>query len=127
MERLSGRKLISGLFRDGRSIQTSFFTIYFGQCEGLETPARVAISVPRRLFRKAVARNLLKRRIREAYRLQKPDFYQRLQDTGKQVCLVIIYRKREISGFHTIRPALLEALDLLAREMERPATSTEDP
>lgn len=126
-ERLAGRKLISGLFRDGRSIQTSFFTIYFRPCEGQEPPARVAISVPRRLFRRAVDRNLLKRRIRESYRSYKPGFYQRLQAAGKQVCMVIIYRKGEVRDFHSIRPALVEALELLVREMDRAASYTKDP
>ena len=34
-------------------------------------PARILVSVPKRYFKRAVKRNLLKRRIREAYRLQK--------------------------------------------------------
>ena len=37
----------------------------------LQTPGRVLISVPKRFFKRAVKRNLLKRRIREAYRVQK--------------------------------------------------------
>ena len=34
-------------------------------------PARILVSVPKRYFKRAVKRNLLKRRIREAYRVQK--------------------------------------------------------
>lgn len=34
-------------------------------------PGRILISVPKRFFKRAVRRNLLKRRIREAYRVQK--------------------------------------------------------
>ena len=34
-------------------------------------PARIMVSVPKRLFKRAVKRNLLKRRIREAYRVRK--------------------------------------------------------
>ena len=33
--------------------------------------SRIVVSVPKRLFKRAVKRNLLKRRIREAYRRQK--------------------------------------------------------
>jgi ribonuclease P protein component len=118
-ERLSGRSLISSLFQEGRSVQTSVFTVFFKEAEGQGNPVRVAISVPRRLHRKAVDRNLLKRRIREAYRLYKPEFYERIQKTGKQVILVLIFRKREISDFRTIRTALLEALELIERKLKR--------
>jgi ribonuclease P protein component len=118
-ERLSGRTLISSLFQEGRSIQTPGFTIYFKEAEGQVNPARVAFSVPRRLFRRAVDRNLLKRRIREAYRLCKADFYNRIQKTGKQVTLVIIYRKKEISDFRSIRLSLIEALELVERKLKK--------
>ncbi len=36
-------------------------------------PTRILVSVPKRFFKRAVKRNLLKRRIREAYRQQKID------------------------------------------------------
>ena len=36
-----------------------------------ERPGRILISVPKRFFKRAVKRNLLKRRIREAYRVRK--------------------------------------------------------
>lgn len=36
-----------------------------------DLPGRILVSVPKRCFKRAVKRNLLKRRIREAYRVQK--------------------------------------------------------
>ena len=119
-ERLRGKALISSLFSEGRSIQTSAFTVYYLDCNQNDTTARVAVSVPRRLFRKAVHRNLLKRRIRESYRLYKPAFYEQLEAVGRKVCLVIIYRKKEISDFHSIQKDLKSVLQLVVRELLRP-------
>ncbi len=42
--------------------------------EPLSDQVRILISVPKKLFKRAVKRNLLKRRIREAFRLQKELF-----------------------------------------------------
>ncbi|RYD70090.1 MAG: ribonuclease P protein component, partial [Sphingobacteriales bacterium] len=38
-----------------------------------EVPAQVVINVPKKRYKRAVDRNLLKRRIREAYRLNKQE------------------------------------------------------
>lgn len=38
---------------------------------GATIPGRILVSVPKRFFKRAVKRNLLKRRIREAYRIRK--------------------------------------------------------
>ena len=46
--------------------------------EGNMQPNAVMVSVPKRNFKRAVKRNLLKRRIRESYRLNKEIFWRRL-------------------------------------------------
>ena len=48
----------------------------------------MAVSVPKRLFKRAVDRNLLKRRIREAYRLNKSDLYHLLEQKELKLNLV---------------------------------------
>lgn len=58
---------------------------------------RIMVSVPKRLFKRAVKRNLLKRRIRESYRLQKHILP---EDGGTDI--LFIYNTKEILPFSTI-------------------------
>ena len=78
----------------------------------------MAVSVPKRLFKRAVDRNLLKRRIREAYRHNKVDLYKLLQQKDLKVNMVIQYQHREISGFHAIEKALIKGMTKLLEKLE---------
>lgn len=99
-ERLSGLTAVSALFERGKGLSSGCLRCkyiprdrasaplapeenYFsGQCPKNQfssgnaslshaDASRIVVSVPKRLFKRAVKRNLLKRRIREAYRRQK--------------------------------------------------------
>lgn len=70
-ERLSSRKQIQELFERGSSFHLYPFKVWILPQPPGTAKHKVLISVPNRAFRKAVDRNLLKRRIREAYRTQK--------------------------------------------------------
>jgi ribonuclease P protein component len=69
-ERLHKKKTIQELFDKGSSFYLYPFRVFFQNAPDL--PAnQVLFSVSKRNFKRAVDRNLLKRRMREAYRLNK--------------------------------------------------------
>lgn len=95
-ERLKSRKLIGGLFKSGESLVAyPLRVVWIALQEGgiTEFPAQVSISVSKRLFKTAVARNRLKRQIREAYRLQKAGFYEKLGE--RRIALMLMYIAKE--------------------------------
>lgn len=100
-ERLCNKRLINALYESGSSFILYPFKLVFHPTDELVVPAQVLISVPKRRFKHAVDRNLLKRRIREAYRLQKNTLlYPFLKD--EHILLSIQYIGKEIGDYNFI-------------------------
>jgi ribonuclease P protein component len=71
-QRLCSQKTIEELFSQGKVLFLYPFKLYYLPAAVPSTvPPQLLFTVPRKRFRKAVTRNLLKRRMREAYRLQR--------------------------------------------------------
>lgn len=71
-ERLCSKKSLDLLFKNGSSFLLYPFRItYFFVAEPHQYPAQIVINVAKKRYKRAVDRNLIKRRTREAYRLQK--------------------------------------------------------
>lgn len=117
-ERLCSIKLIEQLYSQGSSFSFYPFRIIYTVVSSQESPVQVVISVPKRKFKKAVDRNTIKRRIREAYRHSKEDIlYPQVLEKSLQLHLLIIYTGNEINTSTNIRKKLNLALERLLNKL----------
>lgn len=114
-ERLCTRDDINALLGAGKWVNAGVLKVCWANVESAEG-CRIMISVPKRNFKRAVARNLLKRRIREAYRLDKEAF------TGLGLDMLICYKSRNIHPFADIQRDLKAAREAIASACEKAAS-----
>jgi ribonuclease P protein component len=104
-ERLSSKTIIKELFEKGSSFYLYPFKVLFlANSEVGAISHKVLITVPKRNFRRANKRNLLRRRIKEAYRLQKPAL------SGPPYLLIAyIYTSKEVLSFKELEETMKSA------------------
>ena len=107
-ERLCGKAAIAALTGRGRWDHTAHLRCCCLRDTGTGLN-RMMVSVPKRHFKRAVKRNLLKRRIREAYRLQKD----LLESPGHDI--LVVYNCGELIEFAQIRDEVAQLLGRFAR------------
>lgn len=117
-ERLCNKIEIESLFKTGNSLFVFPFKILYKEAQSTQKhPVKVLFSVPKRNFKRAVHRNLIRRRIKESYRLNKNSFYENLNNTETQISLMIIYVDKEIADYSKIEKSLKKGLAKLIKKL----------
>ena len=119
-ERLKSRKIIERIFnREGHSLVTfPILTIWLETPLNSDSPAQATFSVSKKKFKKAVQRNRIKRLMREAYRLNKPKFYESLSAKEKQIAVMFVYIAKEEMTFEEIESKMKQCLKRLRRNIK---------
>lgn len=120
-ERLCNKKLIDQLYHSGSSFLCYPFKVsWLNTTMPQSFPAQVLFSVSKKRYKKAVDRNLIKRRIREAYRLHKQEhLYSLLSDTRKSIVFSIGFVGKEIAPYDFIEKKVLKLLMQLSEQIAK--------
>jgi len=114
-ERLKKRDHIERLFKQGDSIFEFPIKVYHLRIEDQESasPLLFGVSVPKKKFKRAVDRNLLKRRIREAYRKHNSPLKLLIDQREHQLLIMPVFLGNEIAEYGLIEGKIILLLQRL--------------
>ena len=102
-ERITNKKVIQKLFESGKKVSLSPFIVKY-IFEKKEIKNKILISVSKSKIKSSVKRNLLKRRIRESFRLNKSI----IKNLG--CSLAFVYSSTKILNYNEINKSLIKLL-----------------
>ncbi len=110
LERLCSTKAIDALFANGKSITQFPVKLIYREAEfESDYPTRVMFVVPKKKHKRANKRNIIKRRMREIFRLNKAPFY--LKIMHKKHDLMFLFLSNEEFEYSVIEKAMLQLQD----------------
>ena len=124
-EKLCSRKLIDQMFAaKNNSIKSYPIRLIYHVTDKQQSSAQFFISVPKKRLRHAVDRVLMRRRIREAYRLNRHLVLPHIKDANKSVFIAFVFIGDAIISYSVIEERMRYALTQLAKAVNSNAESS---
>lgn len=128
-EKLTSRTAIERLFGEGKSLMAFPLRAAYRLREPGDAPVQFLISIPKKRIRRAVNRVLLRRRTREAYRLNRRELLTpTLLQQGIGVDIAFVYLDNTPAPYSVINEKMTSLLQRIARAAieHNPHSSTSD-
>jgi len=126
-DKLKSRKQTQHLFSTGQAINVFPIRLIYtiepiaSSLDNISSTSllQAGVGAPSRTFRKAVQRNRVKRLLREAYRLEKPNFITQAALDNKRVNLFFLYTDASVLTQLEIQAKVKEALAILVTKLNK--------
>lgn len=112
-QRLNHKREIEALFESGEVLFRYPYKVYFKQNTGKDVDC-VMFSVPKKIFKRAYKRNLLKRRMREAYRHSR-----HLLDPVIKSDILFVYLSKDIYSYDQIVSRMEDVLGKICEASQK--------
>lgn len=117
-ERLCSKILIDKLFNEGnKNYSYPLKALWLIHKLPENVPVQCLISVSKRRFKRANKRNFLKRRIREAFRLNKNPLHVCAESHGLQLAMIFLYNTDELHNYQLIEERMRELIAEIITEI----------
>lgn len=119
-ERLKSKKAIDFLFTSGKQqFKYPFKLIYLIEesNSGSTSPLKFSVTIPKKKIKLAANRNILKRRAKEAYRLNKCSLQESLIKYNYKISLMLIYIDDQIKDYAVIEKSINKHLNALHQKI----------
>lgn len=119
-ERLNSRTQILDLLHEGTSTKTGAIKIIWSLRKPYENETHhieAAFSVPKKLFKQAVKRNRLKRKMREIFRLNKETLTPYLNEKNCILSMLIIYLTNKDLPYQRMKEQMAKAFDAMLNDI----------
>lgn len=119
--KLKSSKLIDSIFSSGKSYYSFPVKTFYKLVDIPEKDIKLkaGFTVPKRLFKKAVTRNLLKRKMRESLRLHKSLLKPQYEESSKCLIIMFVYTSKQIEAYEHIDQSIHSAIQYLQKNHQK--------
>jgi ribonuclease P protein component len=117
--RLSSEKEIEKLFAEGKSHFIYPIKLVYARCESKNTDYKLLVTVSKRNVKKAVLRNTIKRRLKEAFRLNSEMLKKSLIEKDISINLAFIFVSSKLISYKEIEEIVVKQITYLSNSINR--------